>query len=219
MSFQTLATMATFLLVLPTTAMAQVETVRFEILPDSQYTYLPSALTPPTNVDGCTVDADGNLRCDFAIAGLFDLQIDPNGPTRIVDAALTLSGNNQIAGRELTSAAGVETFLEDLPLVSVPSTAATAAFGAPLLLAGPVNPISLIYDTPGTGGTLTGGFRQQFAFSLAPGSLGGGSNLGEGVAFQVNLRQVTTSVPEPTSFAVIGCGLMLAGLRRRRSQS
>ena len=205
MSFQTLATMATVLLLLPATAMAQVETVRFEILPGSQYTYLPSALTPPTNVDGCTVDADGNLRCDFAIAGLFDLQIDPNGPTRIVDADLTLSGNNEIAGRDLTTAAGVESFLEELPLVSVPSTAATASFGA-LLLAGPVDPLSLIYDTPGTGGTLTGGFRQQFAFSLAPGSLGGGSNLGEVIDFQVNLRQVAVAVPEPTSFAVLGCG-------------
>ena len=202
-------------LTLPVLAIAQIETVRFEILPGSQYTYIPSAASPPAGVDGCSAGADGDLRCDFEIAGLFNLRVDPNGPTRITDADLSLSGNQAIAGQALTTSAGVEQFLEDLILVSAPSPTTTAAFNTPLL-SGPIDPISLVIDTPGSGGSLSGGFREVFVFSFVPGSTGLPSNLGEGIEFQVNLQQVTVSVPEPNSLTIIGFTVTIAGLRRRR---
>lgn len=181
------------------TTFAQFESpILFQILPGSEYTYLPSPESP--GIPGCDPN---DFQCDFEITGFFTLEILPTAlPTaRIVNADLTLFGNESVAGPGLTTVESVENWLESQELVLTVSIPEATAFQS-TTLPGIADPFIISYDLRGFGNH---------------GRMDGGTNFtpsdGNGVDFRVNLLRI----PEPASafLLLIGGGGFIANRRCR----
>ena len=183
MNLKTCLLWMSVLLVYPTLGSGQITTVNFEILPGSTYTYFAGNFAG-IGVDNCSPN---DFQCDYGLAGLFSLEIDSNGSASITNSNLELTGN-ETAGpgglTPLTNAAGLQAWLEGLDFFSIPTLPTSAGFQAQTF----PEQTTLLFDTPGINGSLTGGF-----------DLRGGD--GDGISIQASLRQV--AVPEPSTATTI----------------
>lgn len=158
-------------LMTPTFAWAQGSPIRFEILAGSTYTYYPSGFG--FGLEDCSPNA---FQCDFEITGNFSVQFDNNnGSASIVNASISLTGNEDVNGPVLTTEESVETWLENQTLLNIVSITTQAVYQGTLTSFS--DPLLLTFDTPGTAGALTGGFDGRPVDGVA-------------IQFQANLQRV-----------------------------
>ena len=158
-------------LMTPTFAWAQGSPIRFEILAGSTYTYYPSGFG--FGLEDCSPNA---FQCDFEITGNFSVQFDNNnGSASIVNASISLTGNEDVNGPVLTTEESVETWLENQTLLNIVSITTQAVYQGTLTSFS--DPLLLTFDTPGTAGSLTGGFDGRPVDGVA-------------IQFQANLQRV-----------------------------
>ena len=198
MNWKTCISWMSLLLVYPTLALGQLTTLNFEVLPGSTYSYSPGGF----GLAGCSPN---NLTCEYALEGLFSLEIDSsNGSASITNSNLMLTGNETVSGPPLTTESGLEAWLENQDLFNsvIIDALSVTTFGFQVEnQITELNPLTLFYDSPGTDGSLTG------TFSIGDGLRGG-------LSFQASLRQV--AVPEPSAATILGLFTVAAFHVRRR---
>ncbi len=143
---------AAVLLMAPSWAWAQSSSIRFEILTGSTYTYYPSGEGP--GIEGCS---PSDYQCEFSISGAFTLQRDGVGSASITDANLSLTGNEGVTGPGLITAEGVEEWLEGQELFNIITIATMTGYQG-TTLPFESEPLLLTFETPGTAGSLSGGY-------------------------------------------------------------